>query len=96
MDVDPVHPCLICQEEEDDANVAGVAPGTCSACGQRICGKCWPVLMASAHANKCPKCRVPAAAPNEENALRVQWLVRDREPGGHKSHAQCQLGSMYA
>jgi hypothetical protein len=40
-DADPVRPCLICLEEEDEAEVAGQVPGMCTACGQMICGKCW-------------------------------------------------------
>jgi hypothetical protein len=52
--------------------------------------------MASAHGDECPKCRAPMRVPDEENVRRLQQLIRDREPGRHTSHAQCQLGSKYA
>ena len=94
-DADPVHPCLICLEKEEDAIVGGAIGGMCTACGQNICGKCWPELMASAHGEECPKCRASMGVSDEERVRRLQQLIRHREPGRHTSHAQCMLAGKY-
>ncbi len=33
---DPLHPCAICMDREDDATVGGKLPGLCTACGKPI------------------------------------------------------------
>jgi hypothetical protein len=42
-DADPVHPCLICLEEEDDAIVAGETGGICTLCTSMVqgCHRIW-------------------------------------------------------
>jgi hypothetical protein len=70
-DANPVHPCLIYLEEEEDAVVDGVIAAMCSACGQMICGKCLPELMASAHGEECPSPKAHGVTTMEDPSVGV-------------------------
>ena len=86
------HPCPICLDNEDDANVDGQHCGQCTACGQMYCGGCNANVGATL---KCPTCRAPIAVSHEESFKRLWKLVHDRSPGRHTPAAQSNLGVRY-
>ena len=53
---DPLHPCAICMDREDDATVGGKVAGLCTACGKLICGECFPRVLAAVWPRLCGSC----------------------------------------
>ena len=82
---EPIHPCPICLENEDDHGEDGM----CFECGQRYCGDC-----NVGRVDICPTCRSPFAVPDEVHFQRLLCLVA-RSPGRHTPPAQFNLGMMY-
>lgn len=92
---DPVNPCPLCLESEDDAIGANNArPGFCTACGKLWCHTCATDLGARhmLRTDKCPLCRARINVSDEEDIVRMFKLVTDREHGRHTGIAYHQLG----
>jgi hypothetical protein len=70
------HPCPVCLDNEDDADVDGHEYGVCSACGQMYCGACTAGGLADRSPN-CPTCRAPLIVSDEQHFKRFWKLVHD-------------------
>ena len=55
-----------------------------------------PRVVAAVGGFRCPICREPAAASEEEGVLRLPRLIHERSPGRHTHLAQCDLAFVYA
>ena len=88
------HPCPICLDNEDDADMIGSRCGMCSACGQMYCGACKADALVDRSPN-CPTCRAPFRISGAEVFKQMWKLVHDRSSGRHTPVAQCNLGCMY-
>ena len=88
---DPVHPCPICLENEDDHGKSALQ---CFKCGRFYCGDCNRAEGMGRVAN-CPICRAPFDVSAETNVERLLRLVA-RPPGRHTPTAQYKLGVMHA
>jgi TPR repeat protein len=92
---DPIHPCPICFEEEDNAAVNGKFCAMCTACGQLFCGKCHLDLQNSI-SSKCPMCRAcMIVSPNDRLRQLKLLLPPHRSEGRHTPNAQCYLANEY-
>ena len=85
---DPVNPCPICLDNEDDHGKCGM----CYQCGQLLCGDCNSNV---ARTRECPTCRAPFIVPAQVDFRRLQKMLKERSPGRHTPYAQSEFGRMY-
>jgi hypothetical protein len=94
MSDDPEHLCPVCLDAPDDVFAGDDPPWMCHACGQCVCGGCWPALKASDHGKHCPTCRAQTRVSDAYCVEQMEKLMTIREPGKHTGHALFVIGSM--
>ena len=91
---EPVHPCPICFENEDDGIADGEIYGCCHTCGVMFCGPCHRKVFQTT--KKCPTCRTDGNSVTLRAIFQGLWaLIHTRSPGRHTPAAQVSLGSMF-